>query len=344
MMATMTSSDCYAEARLKATIITCQRKLGRFLQRIAEKESYAALYKSKFMCERYDEEIEELYAKVAELEGYVLASELGLAQITDKRREDQAQRMARILQISAPAVVPTPSAAVTPPPNPSATPRTEQLTLFGPGPAKVDTRPTGFRSASHDWAVEGDVAVGFEHFTEAADEVQTTPSAVIVPPNVMSPSEPAAVIATASTPVSAPQTDPQTERDLSEADKVVAKTEQNIPFTFAYAVDPPKSDSQSHESSRQPSSQSSDSQPPSSQSSNSQLRSSQSSDSEMPSVIARDSVEEIEADSGTASGEDAADVQSSEEHRVAAALLVPLQTERDSLETSNDLAERFLAE
>ena len=43
MMATMTSSDCYAEARLKATIITCQRKLGRFLQRIAEKESYAAV-------------------------------------------------------------------------------------------------------------------------------------------------------------------------------------------------------------------------------------------------------------------------------------------------------------
>ena len=71
MMATMTSSDCYAEARLKATIITCQRKLGRFLQRIAEKESYAALYKSKFMCERYDEEIEELYTKVAELEGDV---------------------------------------------------------------------------------------------------------------------------------------------------------------------------------------------------------------------------------------------------------------------------------
>ena len=117
MMATMTSSDCYAEARLKATIIICQRKLGRFLQRIAEKESYAALYKSKFMCERYDEEIEELYTKVAELEGYVLASELGLAQITDKRREDQAQRMARILQISGPALVPTPSAAVTPPPN-----------------------------------------------------------------------------------------------------------------------------------------------------------------------------------------------------------------------------------
>ncbi len=318
MMATMTSFDCYTEARLKATIITCQRKLGRFLQRIAEKESYAALYKSKFMCERYDEEIEELYAKVAELEGYVLASELGLAQITDKRREDQAQRMARILQISGPALVPTPSAAVTPPPNPSATPRTEQLPLFGPGPAKVDTRPTGSQSANHDWAVESDIAVGFEHFTEAAEEVQTSPSAVIVPPNVMPPSEPAAVIAAASTPVSAPQT----ERVAPEADKLVAKTAQKIPFTFAYAVDPPKPDSQSHDSSRQPDSQSHDSP---------QLPSSQSSDSESPSVIARDSVEGMEADSGTASGRHAADVQMSEEHRVVAALLALLQIERGSL-------------
>jgi len=181
MMATMTSSDCYAEARLKATIITCQRKLGRFLQRISEKERYAALYKGNFMCERYDEEIEELHEKVAELEGYVLASELELEQIADKRREDEAQRTARILQISGPALVPTPFAAVTPPPNPSATPRTEQLTLFGPGPAKMDSRPTGFRSANHDWAVESDIAVGFEHFTKAADEVQTTPSALSDP-------------------------------------------------------------------------------------------------------------------------------------------------------------------
>ena len=254
------------------------------------------------MCKRYDEEIEELHEKVAELEGYVLASELELEQIADKRREDEAQRMARILQISGPALVPTPSAAVTPPPNPSATPRTEQLPLFGPGPAKVDTRPTGFRSANHDWAVESDVAVGFEHFTEAADEVQTSPSAVIVPPNVMPPSEPAAVIAAASTPVSAPQT----ERVAPEADKLVAKTAQKIPFTFAYAVDPPKPDSQSHDSSRQPDSQSHDSP---------QLPSSQSSDSESPSVIARDIVEGMEADSGTASGRHAADVQMSEEHR-----------------------------
>ena len=79
------------------------------------------------MCKRYDEEIEELHEKVAELEGYVLASELELEQIADKRREDEAQRMARILQISGPALVPTPSAAVTPPPNPSATPRTEPV-------------------------------------------------------------------------------------------------------------------------------------------------------------------------------------------------------------------------
>ena len=302
----MTSFDCYAEARLKATIITCQRKLSRFLQRISEKEKYAALYKSKFMCERYDEEIEELYAKVAELEGSVLASELRLAQITDKRREDEAQRMARILQISAPALVPTPSAAVTPPQNPSATPRTEQLTLFGPGPAEVDTRPTGSCSADHEWAVENDVAVGFEHFTEAADAVQTRHSVVSVPPDAMPNSKPAAVIAAASTPVSVPQT----ERVAPEADKVCAKTEPQIPFTFAYAFGPPKTDSKSPDS---------------------QLPSSQSADSESPSVIARDSVEGMEADSGTSSGEDAAEVQRSEEHRVATALLALLQTERDSL-------------
>jgi len=64
----------------------------------------------------------------------------------------------------------------------------------------------------------------------------------------------------------------------------------------------------------------------------------------MPSVIARDSVEGMTADSGTASGADAADVQKSEEHRVAAALLALLQTERDSLETSADLVEGVLAD
>ena len=239
--------------------------------------------------------------------------------------------MVRILQISAPALVPTPSAAVTPPPNPSAMPRTEQLTLFGPGPAKVDTRPTGSQSANHDWAVESDVAVGFEHFTETAAEVQTRHSVVIVPPNVMTNSGSGTVVAAALMPVSAPQTDPQTKRDLPEADKVVAKTEQKIPFTFAYAVDPPKPDSQKHDSPQLPSSQSSDSQPPSSQSFNSQLPSSQSSDSESPSMIARDSVEGMEADSGTSTGEDAPEVQRSEEHRVVAALLALLQIERDSL-------------
>ncbi len=285
------------------------------------------------MCERYDEEIEELYTKVAELEEYVLASELGLAQISEQTaRRPSATDGADSTNIGSgcrshdsfrcgDATAKSVRHA----------PRTEQLTLFGPGPAKVDTRPTGFRSANHDWAVESDIAVGFEHFTEAADEVQTSPSAVIVPPDVMPHSEPAAVIAAASTPVSAPQTDPQTKRDLPEADKVVAKTKQKIPFTFAYAVDPPKPDSQSHDSPQLPSSQSSDSQPPSSQSSNSQLRSSQSSDSEMPSVIARDSVEGMEADSGTSTGEDAPEVQRSEEHRVVAALLALLQIERDSL-------------
>jgi len=56
----VTNLDCYAAARHKTVIITCQRKVNRLLARIYEKESYAALYKSKFMCERYDEEIEAL--------------------------------------------------------------------------------------------------------------------------------------------------------------------------------------------------------------------------------------------------------------------------------------------
>ncbi len=327
----MTQADCFAAARHHTQALVASRKLVRVLNQIKEKERYAALYKSSFMCGRYDDEIEALYDQVAELEGYSMANALELEQIEAKRREDEAQRMARLLHLTGPALVPTPSAAVTPPPNPSATPRTEQLTLFGPGPAKMDTRPSGSQSANHDWAVESDVAIGFEHFTEAAEEAQTSHSAVILQPNVTTNSKPAMVVAAASTPVSAPQTDPQTERALPEADKVVAKTEQKIPFTFAYAVDPPKPDSQRHDSPQLPSSQSSDSQPPSSQSSNSQLPSSQSSDSESPSMIARDSVEGMEADSGTASGEDAADVQRSEEHRVVAALLALLQIERGSL-------------
>jgi hypothetical protein len=56
--AQMTSQDCYEVARRKTTIITSQRKLHRLLKAISEKERYAALYQSKFMCERYDSEIE----------------------------------------------------------------------------------------------------------------------------------------------------------------------------------------------------------------------------------------------------------------------------------------------
>ena len=85
-ISTVTNLDCYAAARRKTVIITCQRKVNRLLARIYEKESYAALYKSKFMCERYDEEIEALYAQVAELEGHAMANELELEQFEAKRR------------------------------------------------------------------------------------------------------------------------------------------------------------------------------------------------------------------------------------------------------------------
>ena len=105
-ISTVTNLDCYAAARHKTVIITCQRKVNRLLARIYEKESYAALYKSKFMCERYDEEIEALYAQVAELEGHAMANELELEQFEAKRREDEAQRIVRLLYLTAPTLEP----------------------------------------------------------------------------------------------------------------------------------------------------------------------------------------------------------------------------------------------
>jgi hypothetical protein len=60
--AQMTSQDCYEVARRKTTIITSQRKLNRILGFIAEKERYAARYKSRLICALYDSEIEALYA------------------------------------------------------------------------------------------------------------------------------------------------------------------------------------------------------------------------------------------------------------------------------------------
>ena len=61
-------------------------------------------------------------------------------------------------------------------------------------------------------------------------------------------------------------------------------------------------------------------------------------------MVARDRVEAMEADSVASSVRDSAEVQKSEEDRVAAALLALLQHELDSLETSDDGAEGVLAE
>ena len=70
------------------------------------------------MCRRYDEEIEALYDQVAELEGYSMANALELEQIEAKRREDEAQRMVRLLHLTAPTL--EPAAAPSPPaPHPS---------------------------------------------------------------------------------------------------------------------------------------------------------------------------------------------------------------------------------
>ena len=216
----MTSQDCYEVARRKTTIITSQRKLHRLLKAISEKERYAALYQSKFMCERYDSEIESLYDKVAFLEGHVMANELELEHIEAKRREAETQRLVRLFQFTAPTLdpaAPTPPAssrprteqlamfgpgpapianelelahieakrreaetqrlvrlfqltaptlepaAPTPTLQASSTPRAEQLAMFGPGPAPIDTKPVGNRSASdREWAIESDIAMGME--------------------------------------------------------------------------------------------------------------------------------------------------------------------------------------
>ena len=151
--AQMTSQDCYEVARRKTTIITCQRKLYRLLKAISEKERYAALYQSKFMCERYDSEIESLYDKVAVLEGHVMANELELEHIEAKRREAETQRLVRLFQFTAPTLDP---AAPTPPA--SSRPGTEHLAIFGPWQVAIDTKPLVDESAAEqDWATESDV-------------------------------------------------------------------------------------------------------------------------------------------------------------------------------------------
>ena len=173
-ISTVTNLDCYAAARRKTVIITCQRKVNRLLARIYEKESYAALYKSKFMCERYDEEIEALYAQVAELEGHAMANELELEQFEAKRREDEAQRIVRLLHLTAPTL--EPAAAPSPP-----APRTEQLSMFGPGPAPIDTKPLGQLSAADQHAVENDIALGMEMANGSPEPKSESALAVMAP-------------------------------------------------------------------------------------------------------------------------------------------------------------------
>ena len=174
---TMTHHDCYAAARNQTQLIVSQRKVNRLLARIYEKESYAALYKSKFMCERYDEEIEALYSQVAELEGHAMANELELEQFEAKRREDEAQRIVRLLHLTAPTLEP---AAAPSPPAPTA-PRTEQLSMFGPGPAPIDTKPLGQLSAADQHAVENDIALGMEMANGSPETKSESALAVMAP-------------------------------------------------------------------------------------------------------------------------------------------------------------------
>ena len=331
MTEAITAFDCYSAACYKATIIACQRKINRLLGWIAEKERFAARYRSRQMCQAYDRDIETLLYQVAELESSVMASELGLEQFEAKRREEEAQRLARLLHISAPTLDPAAPTKPTPP----ATQRTEQLTIFGPGPAKLDTTPSGSQvaSANRTWAVESGLAVGFEHLTDSADAGQdshhdvilspaVTPKSepVMVTPAVTPKSEPVVVTPAASTPASTPVSAPQTERAAPEAAKLTAQTAQQIPFTFAYAFDPPKPDSQS------PNSQSPDSQSPNSQSPNSQS----------PVVVAKESVEVPEVELCTSSDRSTSDDQRPEEECQAATLFALLQNVLATMKTTDE--------
>ena len=173
----MTQADCYAAARHHTQSLVASRKLVRVLNQIKEKERYAALYKSSFMCRRYDEEIEALYDQVAELEGYSMANALELEQIEAKRREDEAQRMARLLHLTGPAL----ETAKAPSPPAQTAPRTEQLSLFGPAQAPIDTKPLGHLSAADRDMVENDIAVGFDLADESPEPKSESALAVMAP-------------------------------------------------------------------------------------------------------------------------------------------------------------------
>ena len=168
----MTQADCFAAARHHTQSLVASRKLVRVLNQIKEKERYAALYKSSFMCKRYDEEIEALYDQVAELEGYSMANALELEQIEAKRREDEAQRMARLLHLTGPAL----ETAKAPSPPAQTAPRTEQLSLFGPAQAPIDTKPLGSQSAADiAHATENDIALGMEMASDTDTEPEPEP-------------------------------------------------------------------------------------------------------------------------------------------------------------------------
>ncbi len=173
----MTHADCYAAARNQTQLIVSQRKANRLLKQIKEKEKYAALYQSSFMCKRYDEEIEALYDQVAELQGYSMANELELEQIEAKRREDEAQRMVRWLHLTGPAL----ETAQAPSPPAQTAPRTEQLSLFGPAPAPIDTKPLGHLSAADRDRVESDIALGMEIADESPEPKSESALAVMAP-------------------------------------------------------------------------------------------------------------------------------------------------------------------
>ena len=174
----MTQADCYAAARHHTQSLVASRKLVRVLNQIKEKERCAALYKSSFMCRRYDEEIEALYDQVAELEGYSMANALELEQIEAKRREDEAQRMVRLLHLTGPAL----ETAKAPSPPAQTAPRTEQLSLFGPAQAPIDTKPLGQLSAAdREHAVENDIALGMEMANGSPEPKSESALAVMAP-------------------------------------------------------------------------------------------------------------------------------------------------------------------
>jgi hypothetical protein len=214
-VSTMTIQDCYEAARQKTEIITSQRKLNRLLEAIAEKERYAARYKSRLICALYDCEIEALYAEVAVLEGYVMANELALEEIEAKRREAETQRLVRLFQFTAPTRDP---AAPTPPA--SSSPRTPQVGIFGPGPAPIDTKPVGDQSAAEqEWATENDIAMGMELANEDCEEGSESERAVIAP-------------------AASPAASPAVALQAAPTQPEVVKPEPQ-PYRFAYTFDPP---------------------------------------------------------------------------------------------------------